>query len=247
MTPPDLRLSQIPTLWTVVLRAHGGPGDDAGAARQALLERYGGAVRRYLLGALRDLHAADDLFQEFALRLLQGDLRGADRSRGRFRDFVKGVLFHLIADYHRRRRGPQALVSDPPDPGQEAATLAEADRAFAEEWRAELLARAWAGLDALERASGSPWYSVLRLRAGHPTLRSPELAGRLASQLGRPVTAEGVRQLLHRARGKFRELLLYEVRQSLEDPPEERLEQELIDLGLQAYCQPAAARGRGGG
>jgi RNA polymerase sigma factor (sigma-70 family) len=240
MGPNDAHLSRISTLWTLVLRAHQEPAGEMQAAQKELLERYGGAVRRYLLGALRDPEAADDLFQDFACRLLKGDLRGADSSRGRFRDFVKGVLFHLIADYHnQQRRRPQPLECEPASPAQEAAALEEADRAFLENWRAELLARAWGGLAVLEQASGQPSYTVLRFRAEHPDLRSPEMAEKLSSVLGKPVTAAGVRQVLHRAREKFAELLLYEVRQSLENPTQQRLEEELGDLGLLEYCKPA--------
>src|SRR5215471_8707719 len=100
MSDPTTRLNQIATLWSVVRQAHNDPGAQGQAAKAALLERYGGAVHRYLLGALRDRNAAEELAQEFAFRFLHGGLRGADRERGRFRDFVKGGLFHLVADYH---------------------------------------------------------------------------------------------------------------------------------------------------
>jgi RNA polymerase sigma-70 factor (ECF subfamily) len=243
MSSNEGRLSHISTLWTLVLRAHREPAEEVQAAQRALLERYGGAVRRYLMGALRDPDAAEDQFQEFACRLLRGDLRGADSSRGRFRDFVKGVLFHLIADYHQQqRRRPQSLVIDPISPEQEAAALEEADRAFLENWRAELLARSWGGLAALEQATGQPSYTVLRFRAEHPNLHSPEMAAQLSVILGKAQTAAGVRQALHRARDKFADLLLYEVRQSLENATKERLEQELADLGLLEYCKPALDR-----
>src|SRR5688572_21637287 len=96
-------LSQISTLWSVVCGARVESPQECNAAVQQLLRRYGRAIHRYLLGALRDAEAADDLAQEFALRLIRGNLRGADPGRGRFRDFVKGVLGHLIADHHRRR------------------------------------------------------------------------------------------------------------------------------------------------
>ena len=98
---PTERLNQIHTLWSQVRKAHEQTGDLARDARQALLGRYGGAIHRYLLGALRDEEAANDLAQDFAFRFLHGDLRNADQERGRFRDFVKGVLFHLVADFQR--------------------------------------------------------------------------------------------------------------------------------------------------
>ncbi len=234
------RLSHITTLWTLVRQAHRDPGSEVRAAQQALLDRYGGAIRSYLRGALRDADAADELFQEFAYRFLHGDLRNADRGRGRFRDYVRGVLFHLIADHHnQRRRQPMHLEIEPAASAEDAAALAEADRQFLEKWRAELLARAWGGLSSLEQATGQPYYTVLRFRADHPDLRSHQIAEQLGAQMGRPLTAVGVRQALHRARDKFAELLLYEVQQSLEDPSPERLEQELLDLGLHDYCRSA--------
>src|SRR5436190_1211325 len=89
MTPTgsDSHLSNIDTLWTAVHQAHH-DGTLATDARRRLLERYSGGVRRYLLGATRDQDAAEDLFQEFAVLFLRGGLPGADRDRGRFRDYV---------------------------------------------------------------------------------------------------------------------------------------------------------------
>lgn len=112
----ELRLSRIVSLWTFVRRAHGEPGE---AAREALLERYGGAIRRYLLGALRDEDAADEVFQEFSLKLVGGAFQRADASHGRFRNFLKTALFHLIIDHQRhrqRRRGAERpLLAETPD------------------------------------------------------------------------------------------------------------------------------------
>src|SRR5437870_1809874 len=68
------RLSLIPTLWSLVSQAHNSTADAANAARQQLLERYGNAVHRYLRKVLRNEDAADEVFQDFALSLLHGDL-----------------------------------------------------------------------------------------------------------------------------------------------------------------------------
>jgi RNA polymerase sigma-70 factor (ECF subfamily) len=239
------RLSLISTHWTLIRQSHEGGEKAALAARRCFFERYGGAVRRYLLGAVRDPEAADDLYQDFAYRFLRGDLRGADPERGRFRHFLKGVLSHLVADYFkRRRRQPRALPVDCPEPAGETAPAGEDDQKFLEDWRDELLARAWQGLAEAEGATGQPFYTVLRFRANHPDLHSPEMAGWLSSQFGRPQTALGVRQLLHRARERFADLLLDEVRQSLATPTEEEVAQELLELGLLDYCKPALERSR---
>lgn len=235
------RLSQIQTLWSVVRQAGGeGSAQVVSAAQQQLLSRYQKVVYRYMLGALRDPDAADDLTQEFALRFVQGNLHGADRKRGRFRDFLKGVLHHLIGDHYRRRKkSPLPLLGEHEPASSESS---EADDEFTESWRSELLATAWKALEQLERESGQPYHTVLRFRAGHPDLRSEEMAGQLGTRLGKPLTAAALRQTLHRAREKFAEILVGEVSQTLADPTLADLEQELIDVGLHEYCRPALER-----
>jgi RNA polymerase sigma-70 factor (ECF subfamily) len=86
------------------------------------------------------------------------------------------------------------------------------------------------------------FYAVLRLRAEFPDLRSNEMAERLSGQLGKEVNAAWVRQMLHRAREQFADLLLEETLQTLREPTVEVLEQELIDIGLHEYCKPALDR-----
>jgi RNA polymerase sigma-70 factor (ECF subfamily) len=242
-TNSDAHLSQIATLWSLVDQAHGQEAQEVTAARKRLLQRYSGAVKRYLLGALRDPELADELTQEFALRFLDGKYQGADRERGRFRNFVKGVLAHLIADHYRRQRGRPGHLplefADAQAPGQEPA---DPDPLFLESWRKTLLDRAWQALAEVETQTGQPFYTVLRLRAEQPDLRSAQMAEQLAARLGKPVSAAGVRQTLHRARDRFAELLLDEVVQTLGRSAEEDLEQELIELNLLSYCQAALAR-----
>jgi RNA polymerase sigma-70 factor (ECF subfamily) len=236
------RLSLIPTLWSLVHRAHHGPAEAANSARRQLLERYRESVSRYLRKLLHDPDAADEVFQEFASQVLHGDLRGANPRRGRFRSFVKGTLFHLVADYRKQQRewpGPlpadgAALASGPGD--------VESDRLFVESWCDELLARAWAALAEIEARTGQPFYAVLRFRADHPEMRSPQLAEELTARLGRPFTAAGVRQTLHRARERFAGRLLDDVTHALEHPTAEQLGEELVELGLLEYCRPALGR-----
>ncbi|MCI0457208.1 MAG: sigma-70 family RNA polymerase sigma factor, partial [Gemmataceae bacterium] len=166
-------LSHLSTLWTLVGRAHDSTADIASAARQQLLERYGPAIHRYLLGAVRDQDAADDLFQEFALRFLSGNFRGADPQRGRFRALLKTSLYHLIIDYHRRRQRQPALLGEKaPEPAVEEMPGAQADEEFLAAWRTELMTRTWEALEQLERQTAQPFYTVLRLRMDEPDLRS---------------------------------------------------------------------------
>jgi RNA polymerase sigma-70 factor (ECF subfamily) len=212
-------------------------------AQQQLIDRYGGAIRRYLRAALRDPDAADELFQEFALRFVKGSLRGADPHRGRFRDFVKGVLAHLIADYYKRRRDISPPL-DPthPEPAMDAETIDAVDQEYIKSWRNELMLRAWDALHQIEKTSGQPFYTVLRYRAEHPNVASPLMARELTAQLGKPFTDVAVRQTLHRARQRYSDLLIDEVNNLLEVPSADQLEQELIELELLDYCRPALQR-----
>src|SRR5438874_2663481 len=126
MAPGDSqqRLSKINTLWTVVRAAHEPASTAMGAAQHLLMERYCTAVHRYLLGALRDEEAADELFQEFALRFLRGDFRRTDAKKGRFRDYVRTVLIHLVNDHHRARKArpsplPEQVAAETHEPADE--------------------------------------------------------------------------------------------------------------------------------
>jgi RNA polymerase sigma-70 factor (ECF subfamily) len=232
---PDQRLSQLQTLWTVVCRAHGdGSEKTVRMAQQQLMARYSAAVRRYLLGALRDADAAAELSQEFALRFLRGDLKRADPQRGRFRDYLKGTLFHLIGDYYRHRKKSGAPLAGTHEPAVTDEALAATEDILLESWRVELIDRAWRMLAREKNA----YHDVLRLRAAHPDMRSDIMAAELSRTLGKEVKAPWVRQNLHRARDRFGEILVEEVRQTLDDPTREQLEDELIVLGLHAYCQP---------
>jgi RNA polymerase sigma-70 factor (ECF subfamily) len=229
----EQRLSRISTAWTVLQQAHEGPAEEAARAQKLLVQRYGGAVHRYLLAALRDPHAADDLTQEFALSLVRGAFHNVEPGRGRFRDYVKTVLFRLVANY-RRREHKQARLPAKALP-ERLAIAEEADRAFRESWREELLARAWEAL-----AEAHPGhYAVLRFKARNSTLRSSDLAEGLTREQGKPFTAAGVRQALRRARDQFAELLVQEVVLSLRSPGREEVEEELSELDLLEYCKAA--------
>ncbi len=242
MNPPlQQNLNEIATHWTVVRQAH---GDEAvGAARAALMERYSGAVYRYLLGALRDRDAADDLFQDFCLRFLRGDFRNANPEKGRFRDFVKTALFHLIVDYQNRRRSaPRVLSVEVADVAAAAPELSCSDQQFLESWRNEILSRAWQALERDSEQGGNAYYRVLRCRSDHPDLSSAALADQLSAELARPVKADWVRQTLRRAREQFTDLLVDELAATLEEPTRQRLEEELQDLGMLDYCREALDR-----
>jgi RNA polymerase sigma factor (sigma-70 family) len=239
--PPRPHLSRISTPWTLVRRAHGGAGDCAADALRLLLQRYCGAAYRYLRGALRDEDAAFELLQEFVLRFLRGDFRRADPGSGRFRDYLKAALIHLVSDHHREQRArPGPLPADleravTPDEG------AGDEATFLQSWREELINRAWLAL-----AEAKPTYhAVLVFHVESPELPSAGAAEQLAARLGKPFTAAHVRVTLQRAREKFAGLLLDEVAHSPGACTEAELVQELHALRLWKLCAPALERRKG--
>jgi RNA polymerase sigma-70 factor (ECF subfamily) len=238
---PLEHLSQIETLWSMVLRANQGP-DASATAQDKILKRYGGVVHRYLLGLVRDPHVADDLSQEFALRFLRGDFRNAHPDRGRFRNFVKSAIRNLVTDFYRRKKAQPANLP------LEAAELVgceppvDLDEDFLASWRQELLARAWDLIKQKEERAKQPFYTALRLRADRPELRSAQLAEEIGRALGRAVSDTWVRQVLFRARNLFAAFLLDDVIHSLENPTLEQAREELSDLGLLSHCSDALDR-----
>lgn len=237
--PSNDRISQIPTLWTVVRQAHGQESGPARSAQKQMIDRYGSAIQRYLLGALRDPAAADDAYQEFAVRFLHGDYRSADPERGRFRSFLKTILYRLVVEHHRgqkRRRTPQAEC-DLPDLAEPDS--AENDQRFQQSWCDELLKRAWAALQSAEESSGRPLFLVMRVKVDNPDATSAELAANVSEQIGKPVSISNFRVMLHRARDTFAKLLLEEVADTIDQPTRDDVEEELIELGLLEYCRPA--------
>ena len=244
---PAARLDDITTQWTLVRQAHAGDRVAAEDAVARLLVRYGGAVHRYFLGALRDPDAADELYQEFALRVARGDFRAADPERGRFRAFLKSAAYRLVADHHRRRqRQPLPLAPDA-DLAADADSTAEADREFLKGWTDHLIARTFEAPRRVEWEAGQPCHTVLELRTAQPLTSSEELAAELGRRVGRAYTAAAARQLLHRARERFADLLLDAVAGSLDDPTADRLADELAVLGLGGVCQAALRRRFGAG
>lgn len=234
------RLSRIATRWSMLARAHEG-GEQAASARETLLEQYSGAVYRYLRGALGDPEAAEELAHEFALKFLSGAFQKADPRRGRFRDYVRKSLIHLVNDYHRqRKRSPRLLGSGGPEPAvppNESETEAEGED-FLGCLREEVLDRVW---QALQR-DYPRYHAILQMRVENPNMPSREIAEQLQPVWNKPLTAALVRKTIERARGKFAEALVDEVAVMTETGSRSELETELQRLDLFKYCRSVLER-----
>jgi RNA polymerase sigma factor (sigma-70 family) len=244
MALDDDHLSWITTHWTLLLRAHGADADARKAAQAELLSRYFRAIYRYVRSLVPDEAAVEELCQRFGVRFLEGAFRNASPDVGRFRDYVKRAVIHLVRDWERDRRAR----TRPLDSAVLAslASPADTEKQFEEEWRGELIEKVWERLAAYQaQRKGRCVYTVFRYGAEHPDRTAAQVAEELSRRLNRPLTEQGVWKTLERGRKKFAEFLLDEVALSLGNPTADELRGEVSELGLLRYCEEAlATRGR---
>jgi RNA polymerase sigma-70 factor (ECF subfamily) len=191
-----------------------------------LIGRYHDAVERYLRLKLRDVNLADEVFQEFWTKLLTHKLAGADANKGRFRDYLRTVLHRLIIDHFRVKK----LMPLPPgDLLDDSTSDADYDRV----WREVVIKRAMSRLETYEiNTPKNRYHTVLQLRRANPKAPIEDLAAQLGTQIGGTVTPEAFRKTLQRARAKFLELLIQELRETIHPAEAEDIEAEIYDLGL---------------
>jgi RNA polymerase sigma-70 factor (ECF subfamily) len=230
------RLTEIPTSWTTISSAHT-PGPKSQAAMEELVGRYHDAVTRYIHLKVRDKHLADEVLQEFWTKLLTGKLAGADRTKGRFRDYLRTVLHRLIIDHFRSRK----LQSLPPGDLLDAS---RPDADFDQVWRETVINRVWSRLETYQASTPKNRYAtVLQLRRDHPKASIDEIAVKLSEMTRTQVTPEAFRKNLQRARAKFIELLVQELRETIHPTTTQDIEDEIYDLGLghlyRRYSSPA--------
>jgi RNA polymerase sigma factor (sigma-70 family) len=218
-------LTDLATSWTTIRNAHT-LGPDGQKAMHELIGRYHDAIERYLRLKLRDSNLADEVFQEFWTKLLTYKLAGADSNKGRFRDYLRTVLHRLIIDHFRTKKLQPLPPGDLLD-----ATSPDAD--YDRVWREVVIKRAMSRLETYEVSTPkNRYHTVLQLRRSNPKAPIEDLAAQLGKEIGGNITPEGFRKTLQRARSKFLELLIQELRETIHPNEPEDVEAEIFDLGL---------------
>src|SRR6202453_2515720 len=219
------RLTEIPTSWTTISSAHTA-GPQAQAAMEDLVGQYHDAVTRFIHLKVRDRHLADEVLQEFWTKLLTGKLAGADKSKGRFRDYLRTVLHRLIIDHFRTRK------LQPLPPG-DLLDSSRPDEDFDRVWRETVISRVWSRLETYQASTPKNRYAtVLQLRRDFPKASIDEIAEKLGKIPAPPNPPAPFRKNLQRARAKFIELLVQELRETIHPTSTEDVEAEIFDLGL---------------
>lgn len=227
----------VTTHWTVVASAAANRSSEAGRALAALCESYWYPLYVFVRRSGYSPQDAQDLTQEFFVRLLARNyLAAADRRRGRFRSFLLGAMKHFLANEARRKRaqkrgGLRPVVSlDFPSGENRYSQIEPADnltpeRVFQRRWALTLLDLVLGRLRQEYCAAGKlELFDRLKpfIAAGPP---KPAYAA-LAKELD--MTEGALKVAAHRLRRRYRELLKEEIVRTVDGP--ETVEDELREL-----------------
>jgi hypothetical protein len=100
-------------------------------------------------------------------------------------------------------------------------------------WRETVISRVWSRLETYQASTPKNRYAtVLQLRRDFPKASIDEIAAKLGEMIRSQVTPEAFRKNLQRARAKFIDLLVQELRETIHPTSNEDVEAEIFDLGL---------------
>ncbi len=210
------------TRWSLIQSAR---ADDGLEALETWARGYREPIRTYIQARVKDEDLADELTQEFFYRLLK---RGAgaslpERGKGAFRAYLMLSIRNFLTDHwrqgQRQKRGGGALHVDAEAMHDLAdREAAKPDRSFDQNWAFALIEMALTKLSREMRTKGKgEFFDVMK----------PYLGGRRMSDEAR---AEIVRKLemneghlrvsLHRLRGRFRQAIESEIRETVSSEEE---------------------------
>jgi DNA-directed RNA polymerase specialized sigma24 family protein len=187
---------------------------------------------------IKNPHDAEEIAQDFFLRVTRHHFVRTRQQGGRFRDYLKAAVRNAALNFLRRKR-PKLIDCD-------IYHLPErSDQTWLIEWRQCLLNRARRALEKHQRRSpGNLFHTVLNIVANNPMEDTQVLAARTSALIGRPIRAEAFRKQVSRARYMLAKLLVREVAQTLDNPSHEKIQEELIELALWEYVRHFLPSGR---
>jgi RNA polymerase sigma factor (sigma-70 family) len=231
---PEGRKQFPTTRWTLVVAAGDPDGEAARSALASLCENYWYPLYAYLRRRGYSSDEAQDLTQEFFVRVLEGRyLDRAQPEKGRFRAFMLTSLKFFVADEGDRaraqKRGGGMVLPLEFSSGEERYQREPSDdetpeRIFERRWALSVLERVIERLR-VEFVQGGRSAHFDRLKVfllGQPDVPYAVLARELN-------TSEGALKVaIHRLRRRYRELFRREIADTVSDPAE--VESELRHL-----------------
>jgi RNA polymerase sigma-70 factor (ECF subfamily) len=227
------------TCWSRVARAGDPGGPEARAALVELCEAYWYPIYAFIRRGGADAETALDRTQDYFARLLEGPvLAAADRSKGRFRSFLRADIAFFLAHARERaaaqKRGGGAAVLSIDARDAEGRYLREPadnaltpDRLYDRAWAIGLLDVVLARLAREAAEAGQAGrFEVLQatLGGGRSAVSYAELAARLGT------TEAAVQAAASRLRKRYRALLREQIAATLDDPTDAAVDAEIRDL-----------------
>jgi DNA-directed RNA polymerase specialized sigma24 family protein len=214
------------TNWSRVIAAGDPNAPESRAALSELCAAYWYPICALIRCQGNGPQDACDLAQDYFTRLLEKPvIAAADRSKGRFRAFLKTDCQHFLVDRYRKDRvrhhvlKPVSIDADDAETRYrfEPADDTTPDRLFDRAWATTLLDRVL-GLLAQEYAQTGRADVFERLKVLLSQGKGAVPAAELAAQLG---TTEGaVHTAAHRLKKRYRAILQREIAATLDDPSE---------------------------
>jgi RNA polymerase sigma-70 factor (ECF subfamily) len=205
----------LPTAWTQIRQARDADTAEARLAWDQLIAVYWKPVYFHIRRKGHSVEDAKDLTQGFFASLVErGSLGSVDRSKGKFRTFVRTSLDYFLSDEYDRRSAAKRRV--PFDAARSGAQFS-AEGSFEHDWAMTVLDRAFL---ALKEEAPREARVVEAQHAGEKTLAE------LAKELG--TTEANVKVLAHRGRKRLKELIMRELRATVGQAGDER--EELAEL-----------------
>ena len=216
------------THWSLVLAAAGTEDAHGREALAKLCQVYWYPLYAFVRRQGHGPHDAQDLTQEFFMRLLEKDYLGdVDRSKGKFRSFLLAALKHFLSKEWARaktlKRGgghtlvPLDTLSAEDRYRREPEDNATPERLFERRWALTLLDRVLTRLSEEYETTGKrAMFEQLQgcLTGDSDLLPYAELAARLG------MTEGAVKVAVHRLRQRYRGVLRDEIAQTVADPAE---------------------------
>ena len=222
--------SRFPTTrWTLVVAAGDPQRKDSRSALVSLCENYWYPLYAYLRRRGHAPDEAQDLTQEFFMRVLEGRyLNKADPEKGRFRSFILTSLKFFAADQQDRqraqKRGGGAVVSLEFSSGESGEERYQRepghdetpDRIFERRWALAMLERVMERLrdEFVQHGRPENFERMKVFLLGQSEAPYAALAGEMN-------TSEGALKVaIHRLRKRYRELFRQEIADTVADPAE---------------------------